>query len=176
LHEQQLQQQKEQEKQAQLKQQQLEAKQKAEAEKAAKAKALAQQQAKQKQQLEQERRARLAQLQGLAGQGEGGNGLAKSGTGSGSGGTAASPGYADKVRRRVKPNIIWAGETSGLETVVSVRCAPDGQLLSASIEKRSGNPQWDEAALNAVNATNPMPLDVNGKAPASFLITLRPAG
>jgi colicin import membrane protein len=112
----------------------------------------------------------------MAGQGEGGNGLAKSGTGSGSGGTAASPGYADKVRRRVRPNIIWAGETAGLETIVSVHCAPDGQVLSASIQKGSGNAQWDQAALNAVNASNPMPLDTNGRAPATFLITLRPAG
>jgi colicin import membrane protein len=47
--------------------------------------------------------------------------------------------------------------------------------LSASIQKGSGNPQWDQAALNAVNASNPMPLDINGKAPSSFLITLRPA-
>jgi len=112
----------------------------------------------------------------MAGQSEGGNGLAKSGSGSGSGGTSASPGYADKVRRRVKPNIIWAGATEGLETVVSVHCAPDGQLLSVSVQKSSGNPQWDAAAANAVNASNPMPLDINGKAPASFLITLRPAG
>lgn len=31
-------------------------------------------------------------------------------------------GYSDKVRRRVRPNIVWSGETSGLETEISVRC------------------------------------------------------
>ncbi|PMS12599.1 cell envelope integrity protein TolA [Trinickia caryophylli] len=165
-----------QQKEDELKQQQLDAQKKAEADKAAKAKALAQQQAKQKQQLDQERRARLAQLQGLAGDSPTGNGLAKGGTGTGSGGTAASAGYADKVKRRVRPNIVWAGETQGLETVIAVRCSPTGTLLSATIQRGSGNAQWDDAALRAVQRSDPMPLDDNGRAPASFTITMRPAG
>ena len=76
----------------------------------------------------------------------------------------------------MRPNIIWAGETAGLETVVSVRCAPDGALLSSSVTRSSGNAQWDDAALRAVQRSDPMPLDTNGKAPANFTITLRPAG
>jgi colicin import membrane protein len=156
-------------------QQQLEAQKKAAAEKAAKAQALAEQQARQKQ-LDQERQTRLAQLQGLAGESSTGQGLAKSGTGSGSGGTATSPGYADKVKRRVRPNIVWAGETQGLETVIEVHCAPTGTLLSATIERSSGNSQWDDAALRAVQKSDPMPLDENGKTPGSFKITMRPAG
>ena len=127
--------------------------------------------------LDQERRARLAQMQGLAGgEGSTGNGLAKSGTGSGSGGTSTSPGYADKVRRMVRPKIVWSGDTQGLETVVSVHCSPSGTLLSATVTRSSGNQQWDDAALRAVQLTDPMPVDTDGKAPGSFLITLRPAG
>jgi colicin import membrane protein len=173
----------EQQKQQQLKQQQDEEKQaqaeaqkKTDAEKAAKAKAQAQAEAQSKK-LDEERRARLAQLQGMAGgEGSTGNGLAKSGTGSGAGGTAASPGYAEKVRRRVRPNIVWAGDTQGLETEIAVRCAPTGTLLSATITRGSGNSQWDEAALRAVQRSDPMPLDTNGKTPESFKITLRAAG
>jgi colicin import membrane protein len=169
-------------KQQQLEQQkaqqqaQLEAQQKADAEKAAKAKQAAQQQAAAKKQLDQERRQRLAQLQGMAGgESSTGNGLAKSGTGSGAGGTATSPGYAEKVQRRVRPNIVWAGDTQGLETVISVRCAPTGTLLSATVQRSSGNAQWDDAALRAVQRSDPMPLDTDGRAPATFLITMRPA-
>jgi colicin import membrane protein len=173
LAEQQKQEQLKQQKEEELKQQQLEAQKKAEAEKAAKAKALAQQQAKQKQQLDQERRARLAQLQGLAGESSSGNGLAKGGTGTGSGGTAASPGYADKVRRRVAPNVHWPPDNS-LETLIAVRCAPTGTLLSATIQHSSGNPAFDDAALRAVRESDPMPLDTNGQAPASFSIKVRP--
>ncbi|WP_028219252.1 TonB family protein [Paraburkholderia oxyphila] len=89
---------------------------------------------------------------------------------------AASLGYLDKVRRRVRPNIIWAGETAGLETEVAVRCSPSGTLLSATVTRSSGNSQWDEAALRAVQRSDPMPLDVSGKAPSNFTIMVRPAG
>jgi colicin import membrane protein len=76
----------------------------------------------------------------------------------------------------VRPKIVWSGETSGLETVVSVRCAPTGTLLDARVSRSSGNEQWDQAALRAVQRSDPMPVDINGQAPASFTITLRPAG
>ncbi|MFT4065367.1 cell envelope integrity protein TolA [Paraburkholderia sp.] len=177
LAEQQKQQQLKEQQEQQQKQAQAEAQKKADAEKAAKAKAQADAAAQAKKQLDAERRARLAQMQGMAGApGSSGNGLGKSGTGSGSGGTAASPGYADKVRRVVRPNISWGGETEGLETVIAVRCSPTGTLLSASVSRSSGNSAWDAAALRAVQRSDPMPLDVNGKAPESFYITLRPAG
>ncbi|MFM0354376.1 cell envelope integrity protein TolA [Paraburkholderia nemoris] len=169
-------QQKQQQQQEQQKQADAEAQKKADAQKAAKAKAQADAAAQAKK-LDAERRARLAQMQGSAGApGSTGNGLAKSGTGSGSGGTATSPGYADKVRRVVRPNISWGGETEGLETVISVRCSPTGTLLDAQISHSSGNSAWDDAALRAVQRSNPMPQDIDGKTPTSFKITLRPAG
>jgi colicin import membrane protein len=176
LAEQQKQQQlKEQQQEQQQKQAEAEAQKKADAQKAAKAKAQADAAAQAKK-LDAERRARLAQMQGaVGGTSSSSNGLGKSGTGSGSGGTAASPGYADKVRRAVLPNVSWGGETEGLETVISVRCSPTGTLLSATISRSSGNAAWDAAALRAVHRTDPMPLDTNGKTPESFLITLRPA-
>ncbi|WP_233864252.1 cell envelope integrity protein TolA [Paraburkholderia adhaesiva] len=176
LKQQQLDAQKKQQQEDEQKQAQLEAQKKADAAKAAKAKAQADAQATKK--LDAERNARIAQMQGLAGGSEnaGGNGLAKSGTGSGAGGTAASSGYAEKVQRLVRPKIIWAGATEGLETVVTVRCAATGTLLSASVSRSSGNQQWDAAALRAVQQSDPMPLDKDGKAPSNFTITLRPAG
>ncbi|MFM0596367.1 cell envelope integrity protein TolA [Paraburkholderia dilworthii] len=152
------------------------AQKKADAQKAAKAKAQADAAAQAKK-VDSERRARLAQLmQGSAGGTGSTDGLGKSGTGTGSGGTATSPGYSDKVRRAVRPHISWGGETAGLETVVSVRCSPTGTLLDATIQRGSGNSAWDDAALRAVQRTDPMPQDINGKTPTSFLITLKPAG
>ncbi|NYH18445.1 cell envelope integrity protein TolA [Paraburkholderia bryophila] len=152
------------------------AQKKADAQKAAKAKAQADATAQAKK-VDSERRARLAQMmQGSAGGTGSTDGLGKSGTGTGSGGTATSPGYSDKVRRAVRPHISWGGETAGLETVVSVRCSPTGTLLDATIQRGSGNSAWDDAALRAVQRTDPMPQDINGKTPTSFLITLKPAG
>ncbi|WP_340521160.1 cell envelope integrity protein TolA, partial [Cupriavidus necator] len=96
------------------------------------------------------------------------------GAGAGGGGKA-SPGYADRVRRRVKPNIVFTEDVPGNPTaVVSVQLAPDGSLLSARLSKSSGNSGWDNAVLRAVERSDPLPRDENGKAPASFTITFRP--
>ncbi|KVT90146.1 protein TolA [Burkholderia territorii] len=153
---------------------------KAKADAAAKAKAEAQAKAKAdaaaKAKLDRERSARLAQLQGMSGAGEGGGeGLAKSGTGTGSGGNAASPGYPDKVRRRVKPNIVWGGERAGLTTVVAIRCTPSGDVLSVSIRRSSGNSGWDQAVVNAIQASVPLPPDSNGRTPSDITITFKAA-
>lgn len=108
----------------------------------------------------------LARLRALAG----GAGSA-TGTGSAAG---PSSGYADKVRRRVKPNIIFSEEVTGNPAaVVAVRMAPDGSLLSANLAKSSGNPAWDSAVLRAVSRSDPLPRDENGTAPASITITFR---
>jgi TolA protein len=84
--------------------------------------------------------------------------------------------YAARVQRRVRPNIVWAGPTLDLETVISVRCAPSGTLLSSSISRSSGNPTWDMAALRAIQRSDPMPVDTDGRAPPMFSITMRPSG
>ncbi|KVG63248.1 cell envelope integrity protein TolA [Burkholderia pseudomultivorans] len=186
LEQQKLEQQKlQQQKQAQLEAQQAakakaDAAAKAKAEAAAKAKAEASARAKAdaaaKAKLDRERNARLAQMQGLAGAGEGGGeGLARSGTGSGAGGNAASPGYPDKVRRRVKPNIVWGGERAGLTTVVAIRCTPSGDVLSVSIRRSSGNSGWDQAVVNAIQASVPLPPDSNGRTPPDITITFKAA-
>jgi len=83
--------------------------------------------------------------------------------------------YATRVQRRVRPNIVWAGPALDLETVINVRCAPTGTLLSASISRSSGNATWDMAALRAIQRSDPMPLDSDGRAPSMFTITMRPA-
>jgi TonB family protein len=84
--------------------------------------------------------------------------------------------FASQVQRRVRPNIVWAGPAAGLETTISVRCAPAGTLLSATISRSSGNAAWDRAALQAVQRSDPMPVGDDGRTPRVFMITLRPAG
>jgi len=96
--------------------------------------------------------------------------------GAGSAGAPPAGDYATQVQRRIRPNIVWAGPTLDLETVISVRCAPTGTLLSATISRSSGNATWDMAALRAIQRSDPMPLDTDGRAPPAFAITLRPSG
>ncbi|WP_250469584.1 TonB family protein [Caballeronia sp. GAFFF2] len=88
----------------------------------------------------------------------------------------ATVGYAERVGRRVRTNIAWTNGVAGLETVIGARCAPNGALLSASIVHSSGNAQWDETALRAVQRLDPMPDDTNGETPAAFAVTVRSSG
>ena len=119
----------------------------------------------------------MARLQALAGgnaTSSGGGVGSAAGSGAGSGGKA-SPGYADRVRRKVKPNIIFSGDVEGNPAaVVAVSLAPDGSLLSARLSKSSGNADWDNAVLRAVQRSDPLPRDEDGKAPPSFTITFKP--
>jgi colicin import membrane protein len=168
---QQLEQQKQQEQADQQKAQQ-EASAKAEAQKAAKAKAEAD--AKAKAAADQARHARLAALQGAAGEGE------TTGVGAGTTGSATvaggngSPGYAEKVRAKVKPEINFGGNVDDNKAaVVAVSCAPDGTVLSVRLVSSSGNDGWDAAVQRAVDAASPMPRDTDGKAPKSFQIRFR---
>lgn len=90
-------------------------------------------------------------------------------------GGKTSLGYADRVRRRVAPNIIFTGDVEGnLSAVVTVQMAPDGSLLSARLSKSSGDAGWDNAVLRAVERSDPLPRGENGKAPPNITITFRP--
>ena len=82
--------------------------------------------------------------------------------------------YADLVRLRVQPNIVWNGKTGHRETVVEVHCTSSGSLESVRIVRSSGDRAWDKAAVEAVKRSDPMPHDENGETPRSFTITLRP--
>ncbi|MEX3858238.1 TonB family protein [Paraburkholderia sp. BR10923] len=77
-----------------------------------------------------------------------------------------------KIRRLVHSHLVWHGDSVSLPTVISVKCAPDGKLLSATIVQSSGNFAWDAAALNAVRLSDPLPTDDSGKTPALIKITL----
>ncbi|MDR6491493.1 energy transducer TonB [Paraburkholderia sp. 22099] len=82
--------------------------------------------------------------------------------------------YAEAVRHRVRPCIVWNGKPVHGETVLEVRCTSSGNLESVRIVHSSGDMNWDRAAVMAVRQADPMPLDENGEAPRSFKITLRP--
>ncbi|MGO4329529.1 cell envelope integrity protein TolA [Cupriavidus sp. 2TAF22] len=125
----------------------------------------------------QQRLSELARLQAMANSapapatdGVGG----RAGNGAGRGGTA-SPGYADRVRRRILPNIIYTEEVAGNPTaVVAVHLAADGSLLSVRLAKSSGNVGWDNAVLRAVERSDPLPRDENGVAPPDINIYFQP--
>jgi colicin import membrane protein len=95
-------------------------------------------------------------------------------------GTAAreagpSASYAGKIVARVKPHIVWTDDVPGNPSAdVEVRCAPDGTIIGRRILKSSGNKEWDDAVLRALDRTGELPKDTDGRVPSSMVIAFRP--
>jgi colicin import membrane protein len=141
----------------------------ADAKKTADAKAAAND-AKYEASLKAARDANLKRIQGLAGAsgGETATGTAKQSTG-------PSAGYAGRVSARVKPNIVFTAEVSGnIEAGVEVRTSPDGTITGRKIIKSSGNKAWDDAVLRALDKTEILPKDTDGRVPSPIEIYFKP--
>ncbi len=98
----------------------------------------------------------------------------------GSTGTAAqsagpSASYAGRIKARIKPNIVFADEMAGNPVAsVEVNVAPDGTIVGRRLTRSSGVAAWDEAVLRAIDKTEVLPRDVDGRVPPSMLIDFRP--
>jgi len=113
---------------------------------------------------EKARADQLARLRAAAGAEGGSGGPVGSGVG---GGGNAPPGWTDKVIKKVKPLIVFNPESisGNPAAVVLVNLAPDGAILSTSIQSSSGNSGWDRAVLLALSRAESLPKDDNGKIP-----------
>ncbi len=86
-------------------------------------------------------------------------------------------GYADLVRRKIKPLIVFnSGETEGNPAVVVlVDLAPDGMMLKKTIVSPSTDPKWDQAVMTALDRAESMPRDFTGKIPMRQIrLTFKP--
>ncbi len=113
--------------------------------------------------LREQQLARMRELAGATG--------APTATGNAQRDAAPSAGYAGRIRARIKPNLVLVGEVSGNPKVeVEVRCAPDGRIIGRRVVKSSGNPVWDETVLRAIDKTEVLPRDTDGRVPAAMVI------
>lgn len=86
-----------------------------------------------------------------------------------------SASYAGRIRARIKPNIVFTANISGNPTATAeVRCAPDGTIVGRKLTRSSGSPAWDEAVLRAIDKTEVLPRDTDGRVPSSFSIDFKP--
>jgi colicin import membrane protein len=135
---------------------------KAEADK--KKKEEAQQQAR----LDAQRKANLDRIMAQAGNGDTPGATAQQAAG-------PSATYAGRVKARVKPNITFTESVVGNPTAeVEVRCAPDGTILSNKLIKSSGVAAWDDAVLRALEKTQVLPRDTDGRVPSPMILSFRP--
>jgi len=101
---------------------------------------------------------RMAALAGSAG--------TPSATGTGLQNSGPSSSYAGRVSGKVKPNIVFTEDLPGNPVAeVEVRAAPDGTIVSRKVTKSSGSKSWDDAVLKAIDKTETLPRDVDGRLP-----------
>ena len=110
------------------------------------------------------REANIASLRGLAATDGGTGGSVGSGVG---GGGNAPPGWSDKVIKKVRANITFNADSfkGNKQTIIQVKLAPDGAILSRVMASSSGDSAWDQAVLSAIDATQSLPKDDNGQFP-----------
>ena len=112
----------------------------------------------------------LRRMQGLANATGGAN---ASGTALRDSGPSGS--YGGKVAAKVKPNIVYPDAVAdNLRAVVEVQAAPDGTITRTRLKESSGNKAWDDAVLRALQKTETLPRDVDGRVPATLEIGFRP--
>ena len=109
-------------------------------------------------------------MQGMAGATGG-----ESATGNSQRSSGPSDSYGGKVAARVKPNIVFTEDIAGNPAAeVEVRTSPDGTIVGQRLIKSSGNKAWDSAVLRAIEKTETLPRDVDGRVPSQIVISFRP--
>ncbi|MBK9237491.1 MAG: cell envelope integrity protein TolA [Rhodoferax sp.] len=113
--------------------------------------------------LETQRQENIKRLTGLAN---------ASGTSGASGSATQSSGpsasYGAKLEARIRPNIVFGDDTAGNpRAVVLFNAAPDGTIVGKPrLKTPSGNKGWDDAVLRAIEKTESIPRDIDGRVPA----------
>jgi colicin import membrane protein len=88
-----------------------------------------------------------------------------------------SDSYGARIRARVKPNIVFTDDVPGNPSAeVEVRMAPDGTIVARKITKSSGVKSWDDAVLRALDKTEVLPRDVDGRVPPTLIIEFKLRG
>uniref|UniRef100_UPI0011848DBE cell envelope integrity protein TolA n=1 Tax=Ideonella sp. A 288 TaxID=1962181 RepID=UPI0011848DBE len=116
--------------------------------------------------LAKQREANLARIRGLAGATG-----APTATGNDLRDAAPSAAYAGRIKARIKPNIVLAVDVPGNPVAeVEVRCGPDGTIIGRKLTKSSGNATWDDTVLRAIDRTEVLPRDVDGRVPSTMTL------
>jgi tol-pal system protein YbgF len=83
--------------------------------------------------------------------------------------------YAYRLIGRIKPNINFPADIAGNPRVkVQLRVAPDGTITSRRILESSGYKAWDDAVLRAIDKTEILPKDTDGRVPPLMVFGFGP--
>ncbi len=103
------------------------------------------------------------------------NSSSNPGSGSSTVSAAPSASYAGRVVAHVRPLIVLTAQVNGNPSAeVEVRTAAGGTILSRRVLKTSGQSDWDEAVLRAIDRAGSLPRDADGRVPPVLTLVFRP--
>jgi len=89
--------------------------------------------------------------------------------------TSAVRVYAEMLSDTIRKNIDIAEPIEGNPLAeVEIRMQPDGSITNIKLVKSSGVVVWDQAVTRAIERTERLPLDKDGKIPPIIIIAFRP--
>jgi colicin import membrane protein len=106
-----------------------------------------------------------------------------SSTGSGSPGSTGtaektagpSASYGGRIIGAIRPNIVFPNDIPGNPAAeVEVRVGADGAILGRRLTKSSGVKEWDDAVLRAIDKTEKLPRDTDGRVAPQMLLVFKP--
>jgi colicin import membrane protein len=98
-----------------------------------------------------------------------------SGTGTAARASGPSVGYPGRIKARIKPNIVLTEAIPGNPVAeIEIRLSPEGRIIGMKIVRSSGVPEWDAAAQRAIERTEMLPPDIDGRVPPVMVLSLRP--
>ena len=79
-----------------------------------------------------------------------------------------SSSYKEKIKASVMSN---ASEQPNAGPVsVKIKSRPDGSVLAKQLIRSSGDPDWDNAILQAIDKTEKLPTDIDGRTPTAMVV------
>ena len=79
-----------------------------------------------------------------------------------------SSSYKEKIKASVMSN---ASEQPNAGPVsVKIKSRPDGKILAKQLIRSSGDPEWDNAILQAIDKSEKLPTDIDGRTPTTMVV------
>jgi len=76
--------------------------------------------------------------------------------------------YQEKIKASVMSNV--SEQPNAGPVSVQIKSRPDGKILAKKLIRSSGDPDWDNAILQAIDKTEKFPTDIDGRTPTTMVV------
>ena len=79
-----------------------------------------------------------------------------------------SSAYTEKIKASVMSNV--STQQNAGPVSVQIKSRPDGIILAKKLIRSSGDPDWDNTILQAIDKTEKLPTDIDGRTPTTMVV------